>query len=191
MVPGLWFTVTNLGTPRLGWLVLVQADVTLAGWGVTDCTLWKPASTEWLYWKLGWHILVQVAPNYPGLSWYATMLQSLFLILPRNFAFEPGFSCTTVAPTANLYSAAEARSLIWGFDPVHSLPCFSFVVEMQSAAKSWILSPHLKLQVVSIWKNMETFTGVIPLALIAAATQQTQLYTAERDETVALFYLLN
>ena len=33
--------------------------------------------------------------------------------------------------------------------------------------------------------------GVIPFALIAAATQQKQWYTAERDETVALFYLLN
>ena len=38
---------------------------------------------------------------------------------------------------------------------------------------------------------MEATCGVIPLALIAAATQQKQWYTAERDETVALFYLLN
>ena len=73
-----------------------------------------------------------------------------------------------------------------------SLPCLSeSVVEMQSVAKPRILSPHVKLQVVSIWKNMETFTCVIPLAFIADATQQKQWYTAERDETVVLFYLLN
>ena len=39
---------------KLGWLVWVQADVTLRG--MTDCTSWKPASTEWLHWKLGWHL---------------------------------------------------------------------------------------------------------------------------------------
>ena len=59
---------------------------------------------------------------------------------------------------------------------------------MQSVAKPRILSPHVKLQEVSIWKNMETFRCVIPLALIAAATQQKQWYTSERAETVALFY---
>ena len=41
---------------KLGWLVLVQAGVTLAGTGMTDCTWWKLASAEWLHWKLGWHL---------------------------------------------------------------------------------------------------------------------------------------
>ena len=62
---------------------------------------------------------------------------------------------------------------------------------MQSVAKSWTLIPHVKLQVVSIWKKTETFTCVIPFALIADATQQKQCDNSERDETVALFYLLN
>ena len=92
--------------------------------------------------------------------------------------FEDLTLCTRILPDRNT----------WTF----SLPCLSFMVEMQSVAKSWILNPLVKLQVVSIWKNMETFTcGVIPLALIANATQQKQWYTAERDETVALVYLLN
>ena len=92
--------------------------------------------------------------------------------------FEGLTLCTRILPDRNT----------WTF----SLPCLSFMVEMQSVAKPWILSPHVKLQVVSIWRKMETFTcGVIPLAPIAAATQQKQWYTAERDETVARFYLLN
>ena len=62
---------------------------------------------------------------------------------------------------------------------------------MQSVAKSWTLIPHVKLQVVSIRKKTETFTCVIPFALIADATQQKQCDNSERDETVALFYLLN
>ena len=73
-----------------------------------------------------------------------------------------------------------------------SLPCLSeTTVEMQFVAKSWTLSPHVKLQVVSIWKKMDTSTCVIPLVLIAAATQQKQWDNSERDETVVLFYLLN
>ena len=139
-----------------------------------------------------------------GLTWYAAMLQSLFLILRRHFAvglwawfqlrnsrtdsnlipplkhaawFEGLSLCTRILPDRNT----------WTF----SLPCLSFMVEMQSVAKSWTLSPHVKLQVVSIWRKMETFTCVIPLAFIADATQPKQCYTAERDETVALFYLLN
>ena len=92
--------------------------------------------------------------------------------------FEDLTLCTRILPDRNT----------WTF----SLPCLSFMVEMQSVAKSWILNPLVKLQVVSIWKKVETFTcGVIPLALIANATQQKQWYTAERDETAALFYLLN
>ena len=51
---------------------------------MTDCTSWKPASAEWLHWKLGWHILIQVAPNYPGLSWHATMLQSLLVSVANS-----------------------------------------------------------------------------------------------------------
>ena len=92
--------------------------------------------------------------------------------------FEDLTLCTRIVPDRNT----------WTF----SLPCLSeSLVETQSVAKSWTLSPHVKLQVVSIWKKVETFTCVIPLALIAAATQQKQFYTAERDETVAIFDLLN
>ena len=91
--------------------------------------------------------------------------------------FEDLTLCTRIVPDRNT----------WTF----SLPCLSFMVEMQSVAKSWTLSPHVKLQVVSIWRKLETFTCVIPFAFIADATQPKQWYTAERDETVALFYLLN
>ena len=91
--------------------------------------------------------------------------------------FEDLTLCTRIVPDRNT----------WTF----SLPCLSFMVQMQSVAKSWTLSPQVKLQVVSIWRKMETFTCVIPLAFIADATQPKQWYTAERDETVALFYLLN
>ena len=92
---------------KLGWLVLVQAGVMLAGRGMTDCTLGKPASMEWLHRKLGWHILVQVAPNCPGLAWHATMLQSLFLALPRHFTVGlwTWFQFQTVASREKPYTA--------------------------------------------------------------------------------------
>ena len=92
--------------------------------------------------------------------------------------FEDLTLCTRIVPDRNT----------WTF----SLPCLSeSLVEMQSVAKSWTLSPRVKLQVVSIWRKMETFTCVIPLAFIADATQPKQWYNSERDETVVLFYLLN
>ena len=66
-------------------------------------------------------------------------------------------------------TAPLMQTACWTF----SLPCFSFMVEIQSVAKSWIFKPHLKLKVVSIWRKMEIYTcGVIPLALLADAAQQ-------------------
>ena len=54
--------------------------------------------------------------------------------------FEDLTLCTRILPDRNT----------WTF----SLPCLSeSLVEMQSVAKSWTLSPHVKLQVVSIWKK--------------------------------------
>ena len=54
--------------------------------------------------------------------------------------FEGLTLCTRILPDRNT----------WTF----SLPCLSeSLVEMQSVAKSWTLSPHVKLQVVSIWKK--------------------------------------
>ena len=106
-----------------------------------------------------------------SVAWQSHRQQTYTAPLKQEAWFENLTLCTRILPDRNT----------WTF----SLPCLSeSVVEMQSVAKPRILSPHVKLQVVSIWKIMETFT----CGVIAAATQQKQWYTAERAETVALFY---
>ena len=65
-----------------------------------------------------WHPIAPVCHGLP----LCCKVFSWFCRGTSKEAFEPGFSCETVAPTANLYSATEACSLIWGFDPVHSNP---------------------------------------------------------------------
>ena len=97
-----------------------QAYVTLAGRGMTDCTLWKPASAKWLHWMLGWHVWAQVAPNCPRVSVAKQSHPHQTHTAPLKHAawFEDLTPCTRILPHRNT----------WTF----SLPCLSFMVEMQS-----------------------------------------------------------